>query len=160
MALQTGSAAALDPLARRRQPLECRLLRPRLHLDGASFALQAAINQESAGKIKQVNHFVGGRDAARAAGVHNPDASGRFAYFVDFDGDGKLDMVFANQVREQSDWVERENDEAPAGVGLAMKNNGDRTFSQLLGFAEYTRTMLLTDADGDGHANELVVQQV
>ena len=44
--------------------------------------------------------------------THNAhDASG--GEEVSDDDDGKLDMVFANQVREQSDWVERENDEAP-----------------------------------------------
>ena len=120
-----------------------------------------AVDQKSAGKLKQVAHFRGGRDAARKANMHNPDASGRLAYFVDFDSDGTLDLAFANQVRESADWIERDGagESAPAGVGLALKNQGNRTFAPLMGFAEYARTMLLTDADGDGHANELVVQR-
>ena len=44
-----------------------------------------AVDQKSAGKLKQVAHFRGGRDAARKANMHNPGASGRLAYFVDFD---------------------------------------------------------------------------
>ena len=121
----------------------------------------AGVEQKSAGKVKLVSHFVGGRDAARAAGVHNPDASGRFTYMVDFNGDGQLDMVHGNQVRFEAEWLEDKGVDggAPSGVGLAMLNNGDRTFSPLSGFAEYTRTMVLTDADGDGRANEIVLQR-
>ena len=45
------------------------------------------------GKGTGVPAFRGGRDAARAARLHNPDASGRFSYFADLNADGLQDIV-------------------------------------------------------------------
>lgn len=97
-----------------------------------------------------VPSFTGGRDASRVAGLQNEDASGRFAYWADWDGDGLLDVAYANQVRADGDL---------AAVGKAFVNEGKRSFKQASGFAEFSRTMILTDADGDGRAAELVVQR-
>jgi hypothetical protein len=40
-----------------------------------------------------------------------------------------------------------------------LLNNGDRSFEEHKELLEYTETMILTDADGDGHAEEFVVQR-
>jgi hypothetical protein len=91
----------------------------------------------------------GGREAAAACDLHNDDSRGRFTYFADFDDDGLLDLVFANEVR-----VDDENK-----FGYAMMNKGERKFEKHLELREYISSMVLTDADGDGLARELVIQR-
>eukprot|EP00927_Polykrikos_kofoidii_P053787 TRINITY_DN4833_c0_g2_i1.p1 TRINITY_DN4833_c0_g2~~TRINITY_DN4833_c0_g2_i1.p1 ORF type:complete len:692 (-),score=80.15 TRINITY_DN4833_c0_g2_i1:601-2484(-) len=91
----------------------------------------------------------GGRDVAAACDVHNEDSRGRFTYFADFDDDGLLDLVFSNAVR-----VDGANK-----FGYAMMNKGARRFEKHQELQEYISTMVLTDADGDGHARELVIQR-
>jgi hypothetical protein len=91
----------------------------------------------------------GGREAAADCDLHNDDSRGRFTYFADFDDDGLLDLVFANEVR-----VDDENK-----FGYAMMNKGGRKFEKHLELREYISTMVLTDADGDGLAKELVIQR-
>jgi len=91
--------------------------------------------------------FTGGRDAAELAGLENKDSRGRMNYFADINGDGLLDVIFLNEPRADPT-------HAP---GYAMINKGDRTFEPHFEMSEYTETMVLTDADGDGKAEEFVV---
>eukprot|EP00927_Polykrikos_kofoidii_P017523 TRINITY_DN17_c0_g1_i1.p1 TRINITY_DN17_c0_g1~~TRINITY_DN17_c0_g1_i1.p1 ORF type:complete len:685 (+),score=89.54 TRINITY_DN17_c0_g1_i1:44-2056(+) len=93
--------------------------------------------------------FKGGRKTAEDFGIHNPDSRGRFTYFADFNQDGLLDMVFSNEAR-----VDQGN-----AFGYALFNEGDRKFEKHLELSEYSSTMVLTDADLDGFAEELVMQR-
>lgn len=93
--------------------------------------------------------FKGGRNVVEAANLQNLDSRGRFTYFWDFDKDGLLDVVFANDVRVDGD----------NRFGYAMRNRGDRSFEPYKGLSEYSSTMVLHDADGDGRAEELVMQR-
>mmetsp|Transcript_11143 Transcript_11143/g.29644 ORF Transcript_11143/g.29644 Transcript_11143/m.29644 type:complete len:718 (+) Transcript_11143:75-2228(+) len=104
---------------------------------------------ETGDKGDKVPTFVGGRDAAEAANLHNPESRGRMNYFVDFNGDGLLDIVFVNEPRS-------DGTHAP---GYAMVNLGNRHFKAHRQLTEYTETLVLHDADGDGRAEELVVQR-
>ncbi len=94
-----------------------------------------------------VTRLVGGREAARAAGVECANARGRFMLVTDANRDGKLDLLPISDVRV---------DDILTPTPLLL-NNGNRTFSNHLEMQEYTRTILLTDADGDGHAQEYMV---
>jgi hypothetical protein len=93
--------------------------------------------------------FKGGRDVSEYANVHNPDSRGRFNYWADFNKDGLVDVVFSNEPRD-------DDIHAP---GFMMINTGDRKFEAHRELREYTETMIMTDADGDGHAEEFVVQR-
>jgi hypothetical protein len=97
--------------------------------------------------LKQI--FKGGRQAAEKCGLQNQDSRGRFTYFADFNHDGLLDMVFANEVRVDDD----------NRFGYAVFNKGNRSFEPHLEISEYANTMILHDADGDGHADEFVIQR-
>ena len=66
---------------------------------------------------------------------------------TDANRDGKLDVFPISDVRV---------DDFLTPTPLLL-NNGNRTFSNHLEMQEYTRTILLTDADGDGHAQEYMV---
>jgi len=103
----------------------------------------------SSSGMDRVQRFAGGRDVSEVANLHNPDSRGRFNYFVDFNQDGLLDVVYSNEPR----------DDTINAYGVAMLNTGNRTFATLDELQEYTETMILTDADGDGHAEEFVVQR-
>lgn len=92
-------------------------------------------------------HLVGGREAARAAGIEVANGRGRFMLVTDANRDGMLDVFPISDVRV---------DDILAPTPLLL-NNGNRTFSNHLQMQEYTRTILLTDADGDGHAQEYMV---
>lgn len=91
--------------------------------------------------------FSGGRDVSEEANAHNPDSRGRMNYWADFNQDGLLDVIFLNEPRA---------DEIHA-PGYAMINQGNRTFKDHRQLTEYASTMVLTDADGDGKAEEFVV---
>eukprot|EP00927_Polykrikos_kofoidii_P004584 TRINITY_DN1180_c0_g1_i1.p1 TRINITY_DN1180_c0_g1~~TRINITY_DN1180_c0_g1_i1.p1 ORF type:complete len:687 (+),score=98.60 TRINITY_DN1180_c0_g1_i1:85-2145(+) len=93
--------------------------------------------------------FRGGRNMVEASNLTNIDSRGRFTYFADFDSDGLLDLVFGNDVRV--DGANR--------FGYAMFNKGGRVFEPDYELAEYVSTMVLHDADGDGNAEELVIQR-
>eukprot|EP00927_Polykrikos_kofoidii_P056130 TRINITY_DN502_c0_g1_i3.p1 TRINITY_DN502_c0_g1~~TRINITY_DN502_c0_g1_i3.p1 ORF type:complete len:662 (+),score=92.45 TRINITY_DN502_c0_g1_i3:68-2053(+) len=93
--------------------------------------------------------FKGGRKTAEDFGLHNPDSRGRFTYFADFNRDGLLDIVFSNEAR-----LDQVN-----AFGYALINEGNRTFETHLELSEYASTMILTDADLDGRAEEFVVQR-
>lgn len=95
------------------------------------------------------NVFKGGRKTAEDFGLHNPDSRGRFTYFADFNRDGLLDLVFSNEAR-----LDQVN-----AFGYALLNKGNRTFEPHLELSEYASTMILTDADLDGRAEEFVVQR-
>ncbi len=91
--------------------------------------------------------FRGGRQAAVNANVHMRGSRGRFVTIIDANRDGWMDL-FVSQDRTVI------NDIVP---GYLLINNGDRTFRKDTSVQEYTRAMLLTDADGDGIADELVI---
>ena len=91
--------------------------------------------------------LTGGREAARAAGVECANCRGRFMLVTDANRDGKLDVFPISNVRV---------DDLLTPTSLLL-NNGNRTFTNHLEMQEYTRTILLTDADGDGHAQEYMV---
>ena len=66
---------------------------------------------------------------------------------TDANWDGKLDVFPMSDVRV---------DDLLTPTVLHL-NNGNRTFSRHPEMQEFTRTILLTDADGDGHAQEFMV---
>jgi len=96
-----------------------------------------------------VPKFMGGRDVAEFANLHNKDSRGRMNYFADVNGDGLLDIFYQNEPRADELHV----------PGYLMINKGDRTFEQHPHTGEYSGTMVLTDADGDGNADEFIVQR-
>lgn len=93
--------------------------------------------------------FRGGRDAARNAGIHMRHGRGRINYMFDANGDGLID-IFCLQDRRVS------NELAP---GVLLINQGNRTWREDWSMSEFTRSAILTDADGDGLAQEFVVSR-
>ena len=93
--------------------------------------------------------YRGGRTAARAAGVHMRRARGRTNYILDANGDGLLDIFMLSDRRG-------DNTLTP---GVLLMNQGNRTWKPDDTFREFTRTMILTDADGDGAADELILHR-
>jgi len=93
--------------------------------------------------------FKGGRNVAEEANVHMRDVRGRINYIMDMNNDGKLD-IFGLSDRRVSNVL------AP---GIMLVNQGDRTWKEDIMMQEYTRAMLLTDADGDGIAQELMLHR-
>ncbi len=105
------------------------------------------VTDETSGQ--KVTIFRGGRKAAREAGVEMRLGRGRFVYTVDMNGDGLLDL-FSAQDRLVTNHI------AP---GILLINQGNRKWKKDPKMEEYTRAMILTDADGDGYANELVLNR-
>lgn len=93
--------------------------------------------------------FTGGRKTARAAGVHMRNGRGRVNYMMDVNGDGLVD-IFCMQDRR------KDNEVTP---GILLINQGDRTWKEDPNMMEYTRALLITDADGDGIAQEIVLNR-
>ena len=105
--------------------------------------------------------LVGGRPAARAAGLTCRDCRGRAALVFDANADGLLDVVLLNDAR-------KDVLHAPSRLYL---NAGKRAFAPhgdawgalatadaaRVGLAEYSPLALLADVDGDGVALELLV---
>lgn len=91
--------------------------------------------------------LVGGQEAAAAAGVGCSSCRGRFILITDYNGDGKIDVFPISDKR---------TDDLQTPTPL-LRNNGDRTFTEDPLFYEFTRTILLTDADLDGFAQEYMV---
>jgi hypothetical protein len=98
---------------------------------------------------KEEVYFKGGRDRATLSNVHMWAGRGRVNYMLDVNGDGLLD-IFCFQDRPAS------NDVVP---GVLLVNQGDRQWKEDNSMEEYTRSMLLTDADGDGVAQEIVLSR-
>ena len=98
---------------------------------------------------ESITVFRGGRDAARAAGVEMQYGRGRFNYLLDVNADGLLD-IFSEQDRRV------DNEIVP---GILLINQGDRTWKKDEHLTEYSRTMMVTDADGDGFADELLLNR-
>ena len=92
-------------------------------------------------------HLKGGREAARRAKIEGENSRGRFMLVTDANQDGHLDIFPISDVR-------LDNVLAPTVLHL---NNRNRTFGRHLPMQEFTRTILQTDADGDGHAQEYMV---
>ena len=115
-----------------------------LIVSGYNFLLWGKLSfQES----KVVSVFQGGRNSARLANVHMPYGRGRVNYMMDVNGDGLID-IFCMQDRHQT------NNLAP---GVLLINQGDRTWKEDPSMSEYTQAMMLTDADGDGIAQEIIL---
>ena len=93
--------------------------------------------------------FRGGRGAAKLANVHMRGRRGRTFYFWDANGDGLLDMFLI---------CDRRGDDLLT-PGVLLINQGDRTWKEDHGLQEFTRSLMLTDANGDGHADELVINR-
>lgn len=91
--------------------------------------------------------FRGGRTQALMSGVNMRNGRGRISYMLDVNGDGLID-IFVQQSRRV------DNQMAP---GVLLINQGNRTWTQDQSMMEYANTMLLTDADGDGKANEIMI---
>ena len=96
---------------------------------------------------KEYTVFRGGRNAARQAGVQMELGRGRFLYVLDVNRDGRPDL-FSAQDRPVS------NEVVP---GILLINQGNRKWSEHRSMMEYTRAMIVTDADGDGYANEILI---
>jgi hypothetical protein len=99
--------------------------------------------------MENTTFFYGGRNEAKIAGVNMPLSRGRLNYIFDANGDGLLD-IFCIQDRPVN------NNIIP---GVLLLNNGDRTWRRDQSMQEYTRTMILTDVDGDGRAQELFMHR-
>eukprot|EP00979_Chaetoceros_neogracilis_P009788 scaffold2226_cov383-Chaetoceros_neogracile.AAC.1 len=91
--------------------------------------------------------FRGGRIQAAESGVGMSSGREKLMYMFDFNNDGLLDM-FAAQDRRV------DNLEKP---GILLMNNGNRTWEEDGSLSEFASTMILTDADGDGVANEFML---
>lgn len=106
---------------------------------------------------EQTNHttnkteiiFTGGRDTAREAGIEMKLGRGRFNYLLDINGDGLLD-IFSSQDRRVRNII---------SPGVLLINQGNRTWKKDDSLREYTRTMMITDADGDGFAREFLLNR-
>jgi hypothetical protein len=92
---------------------------------------------------------VGGPEEAVAAGLNARGARGRFNYLLDVDGDGLIDVFTMS---------DRGVDNPIRAQELRM-NQGGRTWKTDPNMREFARTAILTDADGDGYAEELVFQR-
>jgi len=91
----------------------------------------------------------GGKEVAREAGLECNNCRGRIAYWGDFNQDGMLD-AFMHVDRRRSNLNI---------IGRLMLNQGSRKFVAEQVMMEYSRTALLHDADGDGYAEEFVLQR-
>ena len=98
---------------------------------------------------KLITIFRGGRDMALNAGINMRWGRGRVNYMLDVNGDGFIDIFCIQDRRE-------DNILAP---GVLLINQGDGTWKEDPNMKEYTRSMMLTDADGDGLAQEIVVSR-
>jgi len=98
---------------------------------------------------EKITIFRGGREVAKAAGIHMRYGRGRINYMLDVNGDGLID-IFCIQDRHVTDTV------AP---GIMLINQGNRTWREDRKMTEYTRSMMLTDADGDGIAQEIILSR-
>lgn len=96
-----------------------------------------------------VTYFRGGRETARKANVHMRNRRGRINLLFDANGDGLLDIFMLS---------DRRSDDVLA-PGVLLINKGNRTWAEDAGLSEFTRSMILTDADGDGVANELILNR-
>jgi hypothetical protein len=93
--------------------------------------------------------FRGGKGAARKAGLEMRIGRGRYMFVHDANGDGLLDL-FSAQDRVVS------NEIVP---GIMLFNQGDRTWKGDSGMREFTRAIILTDANGDGYADEILLNR-
>lgn len=91
--------------------------------------------------------FKGGRMRALESNIHMRMGRGRFTYLLDVNGDGLLDIFTSNARR-------KDNDLAP---GILHINEGNRTWRLEDSMSEFSNAMILTDADGDGIAEEFMV---
>jgi len=96
----------------------------------------------------------GGAEAAIEAGLenHGGDGSGRSAYAADFDGDGLLDVLTENQIRE----------DGRVAPGQVLYNNGDRTFTPDPSFGEYINVAIYANNGGavpGSAADSLIIQR-
>jgi len=98
---------------------------------------------------ESVTYFRGGRGAARKARVHMFKGRGRINYLLDVNGDGLLDIFCVHDRRV-------DNTLAP---GILLINQGDRTWKKDETMKEFTGSMMLTDADGDGFAQEIMISR-
>jgi len=98
---------------------------------------------------ESITIFRGGRYAAKDARIAMNRGRGRINYIFDANRDGKLD-IFCLQDRGVTDKI------AP---GVLEINQGDRTWQRNKSMREYTRAMILTDADGDGYAQEILLNR-
>eukprot|EP00559_Dactyliosolen_fragilissimus_P002086 CAMPEP_0184871804 /NCGR_PEP_ID=MMETSP0580-20130426/40926_1 /TAXON_ID=1118495 /ORGANISM="Dactyliosolen fragilissimus" /LENGTH=612 /DNA_ID=CAMNT_0027374515 /DNA_START=44 /DNA_END=1879 /DNA_ORIENTATION=- len=98
---------------------------------------------------EKLTTFHGGRDAAVNANVHMRMGRGRINYVFDANGDGLID-IFSFHDRPSSNLLK---------PGVLLINQGNRTWKEDPSMSEYTRSMILTDADGDGIAEEILLSR-
>jgi len=93
--------------------------------------------------------FRGGRVKANEAGVHERNGRGRVSFLFDADGDGKMD-IFPIQARREDNLLT---------PGILKINQGDRTWKEDSNLSEFASAMILTDVDGDGFAQEVLISR-
>ncbi len=93
--------------------------------------------------------FRGGRKAALDANINMRKGRGRFVSLLDVNHDGLLDLFVAQDRRLSNDLV----------PGYLLINQGNRKWKKDASMQEYSRTLMVTDADGDGFANEIVLNR-
>ncbi len=98
---------------------------------------------------EEVTIFKGGREEARKANVEMFKGRGRFNHLFDANNDGLLD-IFSSQDRRVDNGIV---------LGVLLINQGNKTWKEHNEMREYSNTMILTDADGDGYAQEFLIQR-
>lgn len=117
-----------------------------LNFDNWLFWGEKQIDLESG---KEITVFRGGREAARMANLDMQLGRGRFNYIFDANNDGLLDVFSAQDSRVSN----------KLRPGVLLVNQGNNSWKEDEGMKEYSRTMILTDADGDGYARELIINR-
>jgi hypothetical protein len=98
---------------------------------------------------KPTTIFRGGQDMSRAAGVNGRMRRGRLNFVLDANGDGLLDIFLAADRPFNNNLV----------PGMLLINQGNRKWKVDSNVMEYSKSMMLTDVDGDGFATELVINR-
>jgi len=93
--------------------------------------------------------FRGGRKQALDSNVHMRMSRAKFTYLLDANQDGLLDIFIGTDRRVDNLLV----------PGVLLVNQGGRTWKEDKSMSEFTSTMMLTDADGDGLADEFMVMR-
>ena len=91
--------------------------------------------------------FRGGRMQAAESGVNMRMGRGKLMYMFDINNDGLIDM-FPAQSRRVDNLVT---------PGTLLVNGGNRTWEEDDSLSEFASAMIITDADGDGVANEFMI---
>lgn len=106
-------------------------------------------SKEGAGAIPSLT---GGRLTAKRSGLADDEQRGRGIYIADLNLDGMLDVITFADARYKLN-----NGSDITVPGIAHMNVGNRKFERHPQLREYALAAILTDADKDGRAQEMVI---